>query len=113
MLKNQEKDEAKAKETEDKLKKEIKEGQDEIAWLKKEVDGVSEILIKRNHEIKDLNQKVSQLQLSEEQALAQSIDKQEQINSLTQKVATAQDQSQKLQQKLANLESEHNLKHYD
>lgn len=41
MLKNQEKDDLKAKEAEDKLKKELKESQDEVAWLKKEVDEVS------------------------------------------------------------------------
>ena len=41
MLKNQEKDDIKAKEAEDKLKKELKESQDEVVWLKKEVDEVS------------------------------------------------------------------------
>ena len=59
MLKNQEKEDMKIKEAEDKHKKELKEAQDEVAWLKKEVDQVSEILIKRNHEIKDLNQKIT------------------------------------------------------
>lgn len=49
----------KIKEAEDKHKKELKDAQDEVAWLKKEVDQVSEILIKRNHEIKDLNQKIT------------------------------------------------------
>jgi len=59
MLKNQEKEDMKIKEAEDKHKKELKDAQDEVAWLKKEVDQVSEILIKRNHEIKDLNQKIT------------------------------------------------------
>ena len=59
MLKNQEKEDVKIKEAEDKHKKELKDAQDEVAWLKKEVDQVSEILIKRNHEIKDLNQKIT------------------------------------------------------
>jgi len=59
MLKNQEKEDVKIKEAEDKHKKKFKEVQDEVAWLKKEVDQVSEILINRNHELKDLNQKIT------------------------------------------------------
>ena len=65
MLKSQEKEEAKAKEVQDQLKKELKDSSDECAWLKKEIDGVSEILIKRNHEIKELNSKVTSLQAAE------------------------------------------------
>lgn len=61
MLKNQEKEETRAKEVEDQLKKELKDSNDECAWLKKEIDGVSEILIKRNHEIKELNTKIASL----------------------------------------------------
>lgn len=45
MLKNQEKEEARAREVQEQLKKEVKESGEETAWLKKEIDGVSEILI--------------------------------------------------------------------
>ena len=65
MLKSQEKEEARAKEIQDQLKKEIKDSNDECTWLKKEIDGVSEILIKRNHEIKELNSKITSLQATE------------------------------------------------
>ena len=66
MLKSQEKEEARAKEIQDQLKKEIKDSNDECTWLKKEIDGVSEILIKRNHEIKELNSKITSLQATEQ-----------------------------------------------
>jgi len=37
------------------LKKQIEQDKEEAVWLKKEMEGISEILIKRNYEIKELN----------------------------------------------------------
>lgn len=66
MVKNQEKEEARVKEIQDQLKKELKDSTDECTWLKKEIDGVSEILIQRNQEIKELNSKITSLQAAEQ-----------------------------------------------
>ena len=41
MLKNQERDEQRAREVEEKHRKEVKKQAEEVQWLKKEVDEVS------------------------------------------------------------------------
>ena len=54
MMKNQETEEQRFKQIKDKMEDDLTKGEEEQKWLKKECDNISEILIKRNFELKDL-----------------------------------------------------------
>lgn len=61
MLNDQESEQQLNAEVQDGLRKEVQAGKDEQGWLKKEMESISEILITRNHEIKDLNTQIQEL----------------------------------------------------
>ena len=53
--------------------------EEEHDWLKKEVDGMSEILITRNHEIKEMKSKMEVLEQNEKMYLKQVEEKTSQM----------------------------------
>lgn len=53
------------------LRDQLKTSEQEHEWLKKEVNDMSEILITRNHEIKDFKSKIEVLEQNEKMYLKQ------------------------------------------
>lgn len=56
MLNSQESEEKKHQEIQEELRAEIRKGQEEQGWLKKEMESISEVLITRNCELKELKE---------------------------------------------------------
>lgn len=82
MLNNQETEQAQNKEAQSILRDQLKKSEEEHDWLKKEVDGMSEILISRNHELKEMKSSIEVLEQNEKMYLKQVEEKTSKMQQL-------------------------------